>query len=901
MIKSQTYSINKLLLTNEVLESYISNFWSDIFTPLNSTKHLMLMCKVEFTESEMGYRTLGDLRRVNFTDKKLFLEYLILRLGLLTESYTTHAISKITFTYIIKDGLATAKDRTLLQDLSDKTITTHRFNNMNLPITMNPADYGTIMVDNYIQVNGESVHRFNVVSGAKSYLIDSSKDGLVNNVTIQGAVNLSWVDTSISEGIFMRSIGKSIIYFMGGERVLSKKMLSAKAITNLKVDTNLNSNFITMDIETIKGANNKLTPYLICAYNGLDFLSSYANESLDQKALFDSFINQLFTFFTKNSNTLVVYAHNFGSFDGIFLFRHLIEYGILEPIVKDGKIITLKINLTVEGYKNKTIVFKDSYLMLPLGLRRLCEAFKVKSFKTYFPFNLTDIFYIGVFPKFELWVGITLSEFDTLAGEFMKNTWSFKEEAIKYCKLDTQSLHEILTKFNELIFSHFKINIHTHLTLPSLAMNIYRSTFMPKDKIYQLGGNVESDIRQSYTGGAVDVYIPHNRVSTFFGNVKTKFKQLFYYDVNSLYPFIMCYTPMPVGKPIAFYGNIRTTDPNAYGFFYCKITSPDNLEHPILQRRIKTCDGLRTVAGLGSWTGWIYSLEMDNAMNYGYTFEILKGYQFEKGSIFKEYVETMYNLRMKYEKGHPMNLIAKLLMNSLYGKFGMKNEGTLIEIFNTTNDAENQMLEEMLDVYGPTVKDFFKIGNHIVTIRKSLLNYTNDENEDKFHGLNVNVAIASAISAGARMWMSSVKNNPNFNIYYSDTDSVVTDAPLPSFMVGKDLGQFKLEHPIKRAVFLAPKVYGFIDVNGNEVIKIKGLANESLSDIHVSDLELLLIKDSSKTFTQNKWFKNLVEGEISVLQQAYTLKVTSNKRAPIYINNILSNTKPFNYDEFNNN
>jgi hypothetical protein len=32
----------------------------------------------------------------------------------------------------------------------------------------------------------------------------------------------------------------------------------------------------------------------------------------------------------------------------------------------------------------------------------------------------------------------------------------------------------------------------------------------------------------------------------------------------------------------------------------------------------------------------------------------------------------MYNLRLQYPKDHPMNLIAKLLMNSLYGVWKMK-------------------------------------------------------------------------------------------------------------------------------------------------------------------------------------------------------------------------------------
>lgn len=149
--------------------------------------------------------------------------------------------------------------------------------------------------------------------------------------------------------------------------------------------------------------------------------------------------------------------------------------------------------------------------------------------------------------------------------------------------------------------------------------------------------------------------------------------------------------------------------------------------------------------------------------------------------------------------------------------------------------------------------------------------------------------------------MSVFKNNPDYKLYYSDTDSTVTDRPLPDYMVGDKLGQMKLEYVIQRAVFLAPKVYGFITTDGEEIIKVKGLSKESLSGIKIQDLEELLKIDSSKEFTQTKWFKKVIEGEITVNEVAYTLKVTSNKRDPIYIDNIFHNTRPFNYEELNNN
>ena len=479
--------------------------------------------------------------------------------------------------------------------------------------------------------------------------------------------------------------------------------------------------------------------------------------------------------------------------------------------------------------------------------------------------NLNDINYSSVFPSFKYFNNLTLQEYLLYLNNNNK-MWDFKDEAIKYCKLDCKCLFEILVQFNNLIFNNFNINVHKSLTLPVLAMRIYKSQYMPENTIYQiLGINCDKDIRESYTGGAVDVYIPHNMVSTdsLFSKLKAVFIKLYYYDVNSLYPFIMGNTKMPVGKPIAFEGDIRAIDPKAYGFFYCKITSPDYLDHPILQRRIKTENGIRTVAGLGSWHGWVYSAEMDNAVRFGYQFEILRGYEFKMGFIFKDYVNKMYNLRLEYDKSHPMNLIAKLLMNSLYGKFGMKLESTIIEMFDTSNEIENDLLQKMVNTYGMTIQDFIKIDNKLLTVRNSVNNcvYYNDDEVDTYHGVDVNIAIASAVTAGGRMWMSLFKNNPNFNLYYSDTDSGIVDAPLPVDMVGGGLGQFKLEYVIKRAVFLAPKVYGFITDEKDKIIKIKGVKTELIDNINIQDLESLLIQDSSKVLSQEKWIKKVIEGK----------------------------------------
>jgi hypothetical protein len=83
---------------------------------------------------------------------------------------------------------------------------------------------------------------------------------------------------------------------------------------------------------------------------------------------------------------------------------------------------------------------------------------------------------------------------------------------------------------------------------------------------------------------------------------------------------------------------------------------------------------------------------------------------------------------------------------------------------------------------------------------------------------NVNVAIASAITAYARIHMSQFKNNPNFNLYYSDTDSIYIDKPLPpEFISSTELGKLKLENVLNDAIFLAPKVYYLETIEGKKI------------------------------------------------------------------------------------
>jgi hypothetical protein len=58
--------------------------------------------------------------------------------------------------------------------------------------------------------------------------------------------------------------------------------------------------------------------------------------------------------------------------------------------------------------------------------------------------------------------------------------------------------------------------------------------------------------------------------------------------------------PMPVGKIHFFEGDITKIDPKAFGFFEVEIVTPKDLYTPIIQTKLQTKNGFRTVAPLGT-------------------------------------------------------------------------------------------------------------------------------------------------------------------------------------------------------------------------------------------------------------------------------------------------------------
>jgi DNA polymerase elongation subunit (family B) len=188
-----------------------------------------------------------------------------------------------------------------------------------------------------------------------------------------------------------------------------------------------------------------------------------------------------------------------------------------------------------------------------------------------------------------------------------------------------------------------------------------------------------------------------------------------------------------------------------------------------------------------------------------------------------------------------MNYLAKILLNSLYGRFGMDDNFAEVNIIHKDyySDFENKFIDNILESSD--------LGDYKLVSYKAIENVL--ENENATH--NVSIAIASAITAYARIHMSIFKNNPDFTLYYTDTDSVYTNKPLPDYLIdSKVLGKLKLENILDKAIFLSPKVYCLETIDGKFIYKVKGLSHETELTIH--DFKKLLYKDSfiEKTHTK---------------------------------------------------
>jgi len=659
-------------------------------------------------------------------------------------------------------------------------------------------------------------------------------------------------------GLTIHSAYESIIVpfsSFGKIRTLSA-LKATKAIKKVLKSLKL----LTLDLETRRLVNGELeviSSAIYCPGVGKDYLTHYLTDYPTEYDLLETIVKDLIN---PRYNGYNLYIHNFSLFDAIFLFKHILNLSRLGYLVdflkREDKFISITIskydyisyiNKKGEAKTRKVTTFKltiyDSLLILPQSLKDLSKAFKVEGKLN---FNVLDN--------------------DTAD----LNDPNFKSKLLDYNKQDCKALYDVLVTFNNNFEHMFNINIWDSPTLPSLAYKLFTSKFLDKE-VEVTWAEQYKDFKEAYRGGAVDVYKPHG-------------ENLYYYDVNSLYPYVMKTNLYPTGYSSYFEGDIIPLK-DIFGLVYCNIIAPTDLYTPILLT--KTLDG-KVIAPVGSWSGWYCSEELKHAVEHGYYVEVIKGYHWgSRSDLFSEYVDTLYNFRLTFDKNDPRNFICKILLNSLYGKFGMS---PILMSYSIWEDSEYESLADAEYDDIQHIGDVTVIGREGTKNLLSSYKYCQDK-KINFPILQISTPIAIFTTAYARIHMGDLKIKYKNNLYYSDTDSLILDCELPESLVGKELGLSKLECRVKEGIFLAPKTY-YLDVGlPKPIIKVKGLKNTD--HLTLDNFKSLLNKDSFIKVTQEKWFRDLSLGNIQIIESAYTLRSSENKRDFIYNpEGVIIDTKP---------
>ncbi len=435
-----------------------------------------------------------------------------------------------------------------------------------------------------------------------------------------------------------------------------------------------------------------------------------------------------------------------------------------------------------------------------------------------------------------------------------------------------------MVKANKQFFIDYNVQMTENVTISGLATRIFLRDFC-KNNIPNINkSSIYRDIKLAYFGGITEVYKPCGY-------------DLFYYDVNSLYPYVALQDMPGLVCNLEIYYDINQDIDTLFGFFYCSIDAPIDNYLGILP--VRTPFGL--TFPVGKWDGWYFSEELKFAKQNGYKIKVLKGYSFNReANVFKNYVDKVYKI-----KSNPTNdtqkAVAKSLLNNLLGRFGISLEQDVTKLLTYKQfmivsnmyavTSYNRISDDLyVTTYIPKL-DPDIIESHNLDFMKILDKYGDKE----LQPINVtSVVISAAVTAYGRIHISKLKLdilNRGGELYYSDTDSVVTNIELPKHMVSvNELGKVKLEHSIDKGIFIAGKTYMLSTATGKFISKAKTINSVSLTYIdYVNLLKGDSVTTATRTVSEVDWAKGHV-----IIKDKTGIKVNSNtyiSRAKIYDSN----------------
>ncbi|RPK06208.1 DNA polymerase [Bacillus subtilis] len=367
-----------------------------------------------------------------------------------------------------------------------------------------------------------------------------------------------------------------------------------------------------------------------------------------------------------------------------------------------------------------------------------------------------------------------------------------------YLKNDCVSLYKILRKLIDLsgldIDEFFRCP-----TTASLALKVFKTNY-PEDyekaistKIYRKKGEgefYEKFVREAYYGGRTEVFTPRLENGS-------------HYDMNSIYPFVMKEHKFPIGRPTYLEGHKAKLMFNRWrkfktgaGFIEVDIHIPEDLFIPPLPRKDKADKKYKAFNKLIFPVGNIHGVytyeELELALEAGGEIkEVYQGLHFSKTEyIFRDFISHFE--KIKVSSTGALRTFAKLVQNSLYGKFGMI-----------------RVRETMLPMH------------HLETVQEKGYPYMIKNNQlikgGKFilarvpsHAEYIQPHIAAYVTSLARilLYKGLIKQDEKGDVHYCDTDSIACEKDFDDEDIhDSEYGKWKLEARVQKGLFIQPKLY----------------------------------------------------------------------------------------------
>ena len=330
----------------------------------------------------------------------------------------------------------------------------------------------------------------------------------------------------------------------------------------------------------------------------------------------------------------------------------------------------------------------------------------------------------------------------------------------------------------------------------------------------------------------------------------------------------------PIGHPVIVTENFDNLS-SYLGLVKCKVTPPRGHHLPVLPLRsngkltfplCKPCTDQMIQTPCEhtpeerSWVGTFTTIELEKAVQTGYVGEKIYEvwhYPDSKVGLFVSYIRRFLKLK-QVASGYPedchteeektayveechchddirlyperigksgIRSVAKLALNSLWGKFGQRTEMSKTEFVGSYESLMSLIYNDNVSITGiiPVSDDVLRVV------------YTVDEDSRK-RMVTTNEVIAAFTTAHARLKLYSVMEEIDASgsgrLLYTDTDSVfyIKRAGEVDPECGRFLGDLTDEYPGRRITSFVtggPKVYSYTFEDGGAVTKVKGITLNS--------------------------------------------------------------------------